>query len=100
MRSELETWQIIDEYFDTFFLTDRINCICDLVIYLSFAKISIITIPERDVILKRLERLRKKKKVEKFSPFWAFGEIEPRKEFIKNITKFLQDEQRKFEKGE
>lgn len=91
-RTELETWQIIDEYFDTFFLTARITCLCDLVIYMAFPKISVITYAERDVILKRLERYRQKKKIEKYSPIWAYGEVEPRKEFIQNIIKFLQNE--------
>ena len=93
-RTELETWELIDECFDTFFLTERINCICDLVIYMAFPKIDIITYAERDVILERLERQRRKKGIEKFKPIWAFGEVEPRKEFITEIIKLLKNEHR------
>ena len=100
MRSELETWQIIDQYFDTFFGENRINTLCDLAIFLSFDKIGVLLRTERDVILKRLKRAHRKRNIEKHSPIWASGEVEPRKEFIKQIIKFLEDEQRKFEKSE
>lgn len=98
MRTEYELWKLVDENFDRFFSNkaDRVNCICDCVLVMGFPKYGILTYEERDFMLEKLKQIGE----EEFgisrhiiSPFWQYGESEPRKEFIKQ--KIRQNEKTK-----
>lgn len=91
-RTRLDVWHDIDDYFDTFFLTDRITCLCDLIIYLSSHNIKVLTKKERNYALKEVQKKRIELGLEPHKPFWTWGEIEPRKRFIKLKIKELENE--------
>ena len=98
MRTEYELWKLVDENFDRFFSNkaDRVNCICDCVLVMGFPKYGILTYEERDFMLEKLKQIGEEEfgiRRQIISPFWKYGEREPRKEFIKQ--KIRQNEKTK-----
>lgn len=98
MRTEYDLWKLVDENFDRFFSNkaDRVNCICDCVLVMGFPKYGILTYEERDFMLEKLKKIGEEEfGISRYiiSPFWKYGEREPRKEFIKQ--KIRQNEKTK-----
>lgn len=90
-RNEAEVWQVVLDHFDEYFLfpvKNPVRCLCDLVIYMCYKKL--INNVERDLLLHRIDRQRIKRKLGGFQPFWAYGEAEPRKQFIRDVIKYLK----------